>query len=318
MKLLLALVLLVACSTRSRVRNPFFYRATKAGKTIYVLGTMHVGFTLGDFHPLVQEKLRRAELVAVEANDELMKKATLERFNRFQEFAKSEMLVPYPLLKEKVSPKAWKEMMFTLSKDEVKTILERRKVTRPVTELHPTLVEKIVLDLVNAGHFDAFSEDVKFRMGKRDLLWVYFDKFNKIDAEIVKVARAQKTPVISLDVLDQDLLKLLTDFERDSLTFIEIVFGDSEAFLRQYRALRAEYQRGSRSGIAHIVESAEFKQGNDIVSRRNAAWAQTLDERREKFIFAAVGAGHLIGEDNLLQRLRASGFEIEDALPVSP
>jgi uncharacterized protein YbaP (TraB family) len=48
-----------------------------------------------------------------------------------------------------------------------------------------------------------------------------------------------------------------------------------------------------------------------FLDERNKKWIERMEERMEqKPVFFAVGAGHLLGENGLIQLLRNSGYTV--------
>ena len=84
---------------------------------------------------------------------------------------------------------------------------------------------------------------------------------------------------------------------------------------KQFDAMLAAWISGDVEAIGRTF-NAEFKNSPDLkaalISRRNAHWAWWLHSRLAKpgTIFVAVGAGHLAGEDNVLEMLKKRGLKV--------
>jgi uncharacterized protein YbaP (TraB family) len=92
------------------------------------------------------------------------------------------------------------------------------------------------------------------------------------------------------------------------------VLDDPAEARKQFEAMLATWSRGDVAGIARTFDT-EMKKTPELrdalLKRRNARWAQWLDERMDRpgTVFVAVGAGHLAGSDSVQEMLRARGFK---------
>lgn len=91
------------------------------------------------------------------------------------------------------------------------------------------------------------------------------------------------------------------------------VLDDPARAKAQFQAMLATWSRGDVAGIAKTFDT-ELKKNPELrealVRRRNARWAQWLDDRMDQpgTVLVAVGAGHLAGRDSLQEMLRARGL----------
>ena len=269
---------------------------------------MHTGFHLGDFHDQIIEDLKRTNLVAVEADEDLslMYKEEIDR--KFVVYSQKYALQPYPDLQKKLSREAWENLAYTLSMDDVRKNLAKAKIATNVHELHPILIQVIVQDLINRQQWYAFNDVIKTRSKNMDLSWMYFDSFNRVDQEVLAFARGNQKEVMALDTYSDEFLDNFLDFEKGALTFIENIFGDNTIMAKNFQDLRANYQNGNEAALITVME----KPGSEKlqIGDRNKRWLSKLKWRLEKDIFAAVGAGHLIGKSSLLLMLEKEGFKI--------
>lgn len=89
------------------------------------------------------------------------------------------------------------------------------------------------------------------------------------------------------------------------------------ALIRHYAAGRID--RAVAVGLTYAVDDATRPAVEafdaSLYAERNALFAERLDRllRREPGLFAAFGAGHLIGEGGVVARLRALGWAVEPA-----
>jgi uncharacterized protein YbaP (TraB family) len=84
---------------------------------------------------------------------------------------------------------------------------------------------------------------------------------------------------------------------------------------KQFDAMLAAWISGDVKAIGRTF-NAEFKNSPDLkaalISRRNAHWAWWLHSRLAQpgTIFVAVGAGHLAGDDNVVEMLKKRGLKV--------
>jgi uncharacterized protein YbaP (TraB family) len=290
------------------VTSPYFYHAVKDKTSIYILGTMHVGFKLADFHPKVIKELDGAQAVALEANEDVFEAFSEIKQKRAAEYVTKFTNVPYEHLEARFSARAWKNLKFTLKQDEVKKILKARNISVEPLKLNPTVIIAVVKDLLDRTQLYAFSDDVKDGWKNLNLQWSYFDSSNLVDKEILSRAHANATHVIALDVVSDDLVNLLTDFEKISLNFLESFFGDSAKRAARYNEIREAYQQGKEVDLLKDLE--EMGLTDTLIRKRNEEWLPRLLKIEEKNIFMAVGAGHLLGKHSFLKMLETAGFQV--------
>lgn len=303
------ILLIYACSTRSQIKNPFYYEARKGDRIVHILGTMHVGFELSDLHPVIKKHMEEAELVALEFDAELLKYVRTETTKRFAKYAAEHELKPYPELQEKLSSDAWKELLFTLRMDAVRNTLAKTGINLPVTQLHPILVRALVVDLMHRQQWYAFSDVVKERSTQQGFLWVAHDLRSKLDLEILQFAEKKEIPVMALDSASDTYLESMINFERNAIQYLEMIFGDNSSRLKEYYLLRDHYQSGNELKLVELLSKApEVKELRLL--ERNEEWVPKIKWRVERNIFLAVGAGHLVGNKSFLELLEKEGFEI--------
>ena len=168
-----------------------------------------------------------------------------------------------------------------------------------------------------------------------DISFAALDSFKPwLAAEIVTLAAAAKaglSPDMSADAAIRSRArregKFLQYFEtlEDQLRLAaDLPYAEQEAdlqaLLERYNAIGPELQAIADEWVAgdadalgrRLAESVVGESRDRLFTRRNAAWADRLDIWFEDSgtAMAAVGIGHLVGEDSLLTELESRGYSV--------
>ncbi len=306
--LLISLFLLISCSSRMKVNNPFYYEVTKDDKVMHVLGTMHVRFELSDFHPQVQKDISHAEKICLEVDEEVIAGYRSIYQKDYTNYAKRHFTKPYPLA-DKISPEGMKNLLFTLRMDEVRKLLNTWSITASPTELNPLLAMEVINDLIRRQQTYAFPPIVFERSNRHDLKWLTHDFENQLDMEILKYARAEKKTVFALDEIPEEGAFSEAEIEDKGLAFIETLYGKEPEGLNTFNRLKSAYQIGDEKELLQLL--SEQKENDLKLVERNKLWVSKIKWALEKRLFVAVGALHLVGKDNFLEFLTREGYSVK-------
>ncbi len=136
-------------------------------------------------------------------------------------------------------------------------------------------------------------------------------------AETVLLAdfRAAGKPVGGLETLAQQLGAFDTLPEADQRLMLRTVVRAEGDVRAEFTALLQAWARGDEAGLAAasqggMMDSQPIRDA--ILVRRNRAWALRIDAllRGGARPFIAVGAGHLVGADNVRGMLEAMGYKV--------
>ena len=104
---------------------------------------------------------------------------------------------------------------------------------------------------------------------------------------------------LPVDSVISELLKTARDFSKEK---------------NEYQKMLAAYKDQNLQQLFEIIETSRSS-GDDFTAfldERNKKWIERMEERMEqKPVFFAVGAGHLPGENGLIELLRKSGYRVE-------
>jgi uncharacterized protein YbaP (TraB family) len=134
-------------------------------------------------------------------------------------------------------------------------------------------------------------------------------------ARMGKTVHGLEDPEFQLDVLAGPSLEIQVLLMRDAIREYR---EQPDALKRLYdayrtgdhRALAIELDAGLKRSLAFAPELAAFN--DSLLRQRNAQWVKVLDSyvREGKSVFVFVGAAHMFGPGNLLERLAGLGYKI--------
>lgn len=136
-----------------------------------------------------------------------------------------------------------------------------------------------------------------------------------IEEALVKQAKEYNIEVKGLETIEQQAS--IFDSIPYALQAKELLknIDSLEKYQSEFNELLTSYKSQELSRIETLVSKSEFGTNNDmdlLVNNRNRNWISQLDTlMRNESVFAAVGAGHLVGDNGLLQLLKNKGYKVE-------
>jgi hypothetical protein len=122
--------------------------------------------------------------------------------------------------------------------------------------------------------------------------------------------------IIELESLEQQLniLERLSHTEQEQFllkTLQEIAHGSE-----YLQALKTAWKNGDTETIDGLINTALQTHSHlyqRLITERNQAMTERIIDllKQEKTYFVVVGAGHLVGEDSIVQELEAGGYSVE-------
>lgn len=140
-----------------------------------------------------------------------------------------------------------------------------------------------------------------------------------LDLHLYKSALAAGKPVIGLETIDEQLAVLDGLSESDQLELLNETLKVLEHLPAVHERLLETYLRRDLKELARLADEYLHAGNSEVGERFKKAALDVRNERMtERMIpllrkgghFVAVGALHLPGEDGILARLKASGFEV--------
>lgn len=149
-----------------------------------------------------------------------------------------------------------------------------------------------------------------------------YDPDLQIDAAVQRRVAGRAIPVYSLETVD-DQIELLFDtpirLQADEL--LEMCANDS-AIAETAHKMAQLYRQQDLFGLWQLMideEDGEYDPADldRLIFSRNRKWAERLAEELPRHTtLVAVGAGHLPGEQGLINLLRDRGYTVEPVIPI--
>ncbi len=139
--------------------------------------------------------------------------------------------------------------------------------------------------------------------------------------ELILKGRAQAAgvPVRGLETLEQQVTFLATLPEPTQLAYLRSTLEDFDAANTELDALVADWARGDLRAMERALGDEMKAQSiylyDALLARRNAGWAEQIEAmlNGSGVQFIAVGSGHLVGDDSVIEMLRERGIEVQAA-----
>lgn len=134
------------------------------------------------------------------------------------------------------------------------------------------------------------------------------------ETELMKLAQKDSLPLVGLETVEEQLamfdkmpyekqLEMLVDDIKD-------IEGNKQLFAEMVEHYKAQDALGLYELMLQQEEMEEF--GEFLLDARNKRWIPVMDKlMSEKACFIAVGAGHLGGENGVIQLLKSKGYTVE-------
>ncbi len=146
-----------------------------------------------------------------------------------------------------------------------------------------------------------------------------------VESILTQAATADEKPMIGLEGFEEQLGFLDSLDEQLQITILNSTVQQIHSIRTMMRSLEELWATGRIDELGEAMqesmhgyaESEEFT--NAILYKRNHAWARWVNERMKQSgnVLMAVGAGHLTGDQSLLQLLSNEGFAVRRVNAVS-
>jgi uncharacterized protein YbaP (TraB family) len=291
-RVLLGLSLLVALSlsipiqdSLSQPKKSFLWKVQSKTNTIYVLGSIH--YLKKEMYPL-DEKIEKAfdqsNILVVEANVDNVSKMDLQKLVESAFYSGDETLEKH------LSPAAYELVKRQLS--EMGASLEAANKYRP--------------------WFLALS------LASIEIVKLGFDPNSGIDLYFLSKATERKK-IVELESLEYQISFFSALSEKDQELFLLYTLKDIKVLEQELDKLIKAWTAGDVNGIESIV-TRSIKEDKKLIPiyeklvvERNRKMVSKIEEylKEKETFFVVVGAGHLVGNQGIIELLKGKGFLLE-------
>jgi len=135
------------------------------------------------------------------------------------------------------------------------------------------------------------------------------------DKSYMALAKAAGVAIQGLEKAEDQLKALATLADSDAKAFVRMTLDQKEEALTSIDAMTTAWLDGDDAALADILNKG-FKDhaglAESLLFARNRNWAEQVNDlmKRPGTFVIAVGAGHLVGEQNLVLLLRQQGWRV--------
>jgi len=136
-----------------------------------------------------------------------------------------------------------------------------------------------------------------------------------LDQYIQDYGKANQKIVIGLETAEDQAVVLFGSSLKRQKELLLKSLGDEKKNKKESQKLYEDYIAQDLTSLEKtFTKLADYTQEefDAIIKNRNAKWiAQLPDLMHNGSLFIAVGAGHLVGQDGLIEQLKAKGYEVK-------
>ena len=278
-----AAVLLAAQPALAQVKpdlDPALWVVKDADTTLYLFGTVHALDGKGDWF-----------------NDEVK-----TSFDASQE-----------LVLEIVSPEDPAAVAPLVQKHGIDT--SGKTLTSKLSPKHqPILAEKLKALNMPANALDMFRPFfAAMTLTVIDMTAMGIDPNSGAEKVLTKAAKDRKISIGEVETMEQQMMMLNALDEKEQIRLLEKTLEESAEAKETLTKMIGAWGKGDADGVAMVLNETSKESPalyKLLVSDRNKAWAEWIDNRLDKpgTVFMAVGAGHLAGPDSVQRFLKDRGI----------
>jgi len=262
-----------ATAESGQIADPFLWEIEGPTGTVFLFGTIHLGVAAHDLPPIVQQRLRESPVVMFEAD--------IRTMNAF-ELMTAGMYQGDETLQQHFNEEQW---------------------TGLVSAVSPSIPETILRTYRPWFLFTLVSQSLLPATEPMDLTLMAAAEGNLSELRFFETA-SEQTALLAA-VPDQAMVDQIVEW-----------VDDTEAARGEARALVQGYRDRDTEAIAAIVLDADDRARwpdlyEQLIFARNARWMPVIEALvAEGSGFVAVGLGHLIGEDSVVDLLTQQGYTV--------
>ena len=146
-----------------------------------------------------------------------------------------------------------------------------------------------------------------------DMTAMGIDPNSGAEKVLTKAAKDRKIGIGEVETMEQQMQMLNALDEKEQVRLLEKTLEESAEAKETLTKMITAWGKGDADGVAMVLNETSKESPalyKLLVSDRNKAWAQWIDNRLDKpgTVFMAVGAGHLAGPDSVQRYLKDRGI----------
>lgn len=263
----------------------FLWKATSARNTIHLFGSIHFGSS--EMYPLPEVVTRAydgSDALVVEVNTNEVDPKVLQQFMIERgSYPKGDTLEKH------LSPETWNKLLLAAH--------EQHLDIAKLQDKQPWLIvfSLATLAITKSGFSPNFG----------------------IDQYFLKGAQGRK-PIIELESAEQQML-LMTTFSRvEQERLLKETLDQLEQASSYFRSMLKAWNSGDVSTVQELIQSEIGSEPSakelydEMFTKRNHAMTDKLIEMSKsgQNYFVVVGAGHMVGEEGIVELLRGQGYQV--------
>ena len=137
--------------------------------------------------------------------------------------------------------------------------------------------------------------------------------YSGVEEELVKLAKDDKKDIHGLETIAfQSSIFDSIPYEVQAKELLKNI-DSMDTYKDEFDTLMLAYKNQQLAAMDTLFTKSDISGYDDLLlNNRNANWVKQLNEiMKNKSVFVAVGAGHLLGEKGLISLLRKEGYKVE-------
>lgn len=273
------------CSNKtveSKSAKGIFYKIEKSDKYLYLGGSVHLGKDFITFPDSVENAYKESNVLGVEID--ITDPKVIQAVNSENVYSGGDNLDNH---------------ISTEAKEHISELLKEvgSKYDSNITKYKPTAIQSLITSLqASKSGFD----------------------FNKgMDRNFLTRAKGDNKTIVSLETLDTQLKVLLygdDEYQNESLMKLTSLAESKEAVQKLYDSvINGDISSVEKQDLGKNSEDEKVREFyNVFITERNAHMVKKIEEyiNTDDKYFVVVGAGHVVGEDGIINQLEDKGYTI--------
>jgi uncharacterized protein len=139
------------------------------------------------------------------------------------------------------------------------------------------------------------------------------------EMEMVNIAKTESIEVLGLETVEFQMGMFDEIPYQDQANMLVEMIQDVGLAKEEFEKLVIAYKKGNPDELLEIMNQSAFELGEDAMTKmiddRNADWIQKIGEMaKDKSSVFAVGAGHLGGNNGVINLLKSAGYTVSPIL----